>query len=96
MHLQNGDKCEAGQFVIMKNPVLLGATLVARVEEILQVVGSVADFSGFPDYILVQAADVHRTAATYHMPHLDLANQWALTGFQVCSLSLLTNRCNVK
>lgn len=58
MHLQNGDKCEVGQFIISKDPGFVGATIVARVEEILQLKGSTADFSGMPDHILLQTADV--------------------------------------
>jgi hypothetical protein len=74
-----------GQFVITKDPSHLGATVVARVEEILQLKGSVADFSSMPDHILLQVADVHRPAVTYQMPHIDLTNQWGLVAFQVCN-----------
>src|ERR1700733_3508473 len=56
--LKNGDKCTIGQFVITQNPNVVGSTFVARVEEILQVVDSVADYSGFPDGVLLQSADV--------------------------------------
>jgi hypothetical protein len=87
MYLQNGDKCEVGQFVISKDPDRLGATVVGHVEEILQLKGSVADFSAMPDHILLQAADVRRPAVTYQMPHIDLMNRWGLVGFQVCKTS---------
>jgi hypothetical protein len=89
VHLQNGDKCEVGQFVIAKAPGQIGATAVARVEEILQVVGSVADYAQMPNHILLQAVDMHRMAATYLMPSLDLNNNWALVTFQVCTSFLL-------
>jgi hypothetical protein len=93
LHLQNGDQCQVGQFVISKDPHRFGATVVARVEEILQLKNSIADFSGMPDYILLQAADVSRSATTYHMPHIDLTNKWALVTFQVCLLvRMLTDK----
>jgi len=88
MHLQNGDKCEKGQFVISKNPAQPGTTVLARVEEILQLKGSVADFSAMPDHILLQAAVARRSAVTYQMPHIDLTNQWALAAFEVRHLSV--------
>ncbi|KAF7975989.1 hypothetical protein HWV62_8148 [Athelia sp. TMB] len=80
--LQNGDKCRVGQWVVAKDPLALGATLVARVEEILQVQGSVAELSGMPDFILLQAADVRHQAPAYHMPRLKLTNMWACATFQ--------------
>jgi hypothetical protein len=88
--LQNGDKCEVGQYVIAKDQS--GTTVIAHVEEILQVVNSVADLSGMPSHILLQAADVSRDAAKYHMPHINLSNQWGLFSFPVqyllpCSLT---------
>jgi hypothetical protein len=83
MYLQNGDKCEVGQFIISKDPGRPGETVVARMEEILQRQGSIADFSAMPNYILVQLADVQRVDTTYQMPCLDLANQWGLVDFQV-------------
>jgi hypothetical protein len=85
--LKNGDKCTIGQFVITQNPNVVGSTFVARVEEILQVVGSVADYSGFPDGVLLQSADVNRPAVEYHMPHIDLLNRWSFVRFEVCTLS---------
>jgi hypothetical protein len=88
MHLRNGDTCEVGQFVISKDPVQPGTTVLARVEEILQLKGSVADFSAMPDHILLQAAIARRLAVTYQMPLIDLTNQWALATFQVRHLSV--------
>jgi hypothetical protein len=85
--LKNGDKCTIGQFVITQNPNVIGFTFVARVEEILQIVDSVADYSGFPDGVLLQSADVNRPAVEYHMPHIDLLNHWSFVRFEVCTLS---------
>jgi len=83
MYLQNGDKCEVGQFIISKDPGRPGQTVVVRLEEILQRQGSMADLSAMPEYILVQLADVQRVATTYQMPCLDLTNQWGLVDFKV-------------
>ena len=85
--LQNGDKCGVGQFIIAKNPDQLGTTVVAPVEEILQVVNSDADLSGMPSRIFLQAADVNRDAAKHHMPHIDLTDQWGLFSFPAGYLS---------
>ena len=93
-HLQNGDKCEVGQFVITKDPGHVGATTVARVEEILQLKGSVADLTSMPDHVLLQVADVRRPAATYQMPHIDLTNQWGLVAFQVCNTAFANGSLN--
>jgi len=60
--------------------------VVAQVGEILQIKGSIADFSGMPDHVLLQVADVCQPAMTYQMPHVDLMhNQWGLVSFQVCT-----------
>jgi hypothetical protein len=58
MYLQNGDKCEVGQFIISKDPRRPGQTVVAWMQEILQRQGSIVDFSAMPDYILVQLTNV--------------------------------------
>jgi hypothetical protein len=83
--LKNGDKCTVGQFVITQNPNIVGSTFVARVEEILQVVDSVPDYSGFPDGVLLQSADVNRPTVEYCMPHIDLLNHWSFVCFEVCT-----------
>jgi hypothetical protein len=36
--LQNGDKCEVGQYVIAKTPDQLGTTVIAHVEEVLSII----------------------------------------------------------
>jgi len=86
LYLQNGDRCEPGQFIILKDPGHLGTTLVARVEEILQIKGSVADLTDMPDHILLQVADVSQFSQTYHMPRITLTNQWGLVSFKVCAI----------
>ena len=69
VYLQNGDKCIIGQFVIAQNPTVVGVTFIARVEVILQVLGSVTDYSHLPDGVLLQSADVNRPDEKCHMPH---------------------------
>ncbi|KAF7976628.1 hypothetical protein HWV62_5933 [Athelia sp. TMB] len=82
-HLQNGDRCTIGQFVIARQgPEGFGATTPARVEEILQVKGSEgAEMTGFPDFVLLRLADASVASTTYHMPHLKLTSQWRLVKF---------------
>lgn len=89
LYLQNGDKCKLGQFIITKDPVITGLTVIARVEEILQVKGSTADLSGMPDYILLQATEIGQDATSYHMPPISLINRWALVDFKVCTPSYI-------
>ena len=70
--------------------LVVGVTFIARVEEIVQVLGSVADYSRLPDGVLLQSADVNRPDEKYRMPHIDLLNQWSFVRFEVClSCSLL-------
>lgn len=83
VYLKNGDKCTIGQFVVAQNPHIPGATFVARVDEILQIVGSIADFSSLPDGVLLQSADVCRPSLTYQMPHIDLLNLWSFVSLDV-------------
>lgn len=85
--LRNGDKCTTGQYVIARMPDTLGTTLTARVEEILTIKNSVADFSGKPDHILLQAADLNlHKSDTYHMPCIRLDNRWGLLRFEVSTM----------
>jgi len=90
VYLKNGDKCIVGQFVVAQNPHIPGATFIARVDEILQIVGSIADFSSLPDGVLLQSADVHRPSVTYHMPHVDLLNLWSFFSLDVRINSFLS------
>lgn len=86
MHLQNGDKCAVGQFIIAKHGnTNLGGTVTARVEEILQLQGSHSELRGMPDLILIRTATTDQAANTYRMPQLKLTNQFYLVEFKVCS-----------
>lgn len=83
MHLVNGDKCVVGQHVIARPPSGLGMTIIARVVEILQIVGSVEDYSGQPSRVLLRGVDVVRPATKYRMPHIDLTNEFSMVRFTV-------------
>jgi hypothetical protein len=89
LYLKNGDKCTIGQFVIVQNPNAVGTTFLARVEEIMQIVGSIADYSHLLDGVLLQSADVNHPADKYRMPHIDLLNQWSFVCFEVCIFFML-------
>ncbi|KAJ7869102.1 hypothetical protein B0H14DRAFT_3083946 [Mycena olivaceomarginata] len=56
LSLCNGDICVPGGFVIVWDSQTVGQTFVARVEEIIQQVGSLAIFSSQPDGVLLQRA----------------------------------------
>ncbi|KAJ6473443.1 hypothetical protein C8R47DRAFT_957896, partial [Mycena vitilis] len=83
LHLKNGDVCVPHNFVIVSHPDHTGETFVARVEEIIQQVNSVADFSSQPDGILLQKAIVDRTQARYGMPSVQLCGQWSVHSVDV-------------
>ncbi|KAJ7147561.1 hypothetical protein C8R43DRAFT_889965, partial [Mycena crocata] len=78
LYLHNGDSCRPGNFVIVQHPLHTGETSVARVEEIIQQVGSVASFSSQPDGILLQKVTVDRTLQRYGMPSVELSGQWSM------------------
>lgn len=83
MYLVDGNKCTVGNHVIVRNPSAGSPTSIARVVEILQIVGSVEDYSGLPSGVLLQGVDTNRTAAKYRMPHVDLTNDFSLVSFSV-------------
>ncbi|KAJ7124727.1 hypothetical protein C8R43DRAFT_898835 [Mycena crocata] len=78
LYLHNGDSCRPGNFVIVQHPLHAGETFVARVEEIIQQVGSVASFSSQPDGIVLQKVTVDRTLQRYGMPSVKLSGQWSM------------------
>ncbi|KAJ7483665.1 hypothetical protein FB451DRAFT_1029349, partial [Mycena latifolia] len=101
VHLYNGDPCQPGSFVVVRDPdpAAMGDTFVARVEEIIQEIGSVASFSSQPDGILVQKADIDRTRARYGMPSIKLSGQWSMqtTKDLLCTVNVqhncIDNKC---
>ncbi|KAF7976125.1 hypothetical protein HWV62_7571 [Athelia sp. TMB] len=94
VHLQNGDKCTIGQFVIAKHgDANFGGTVTARVEEILQLQGSPSERSGMPDFILIRIAASDHADDIYRMPQLSLKNQYYLVEFKdvLCTVNVQHN-----
>jgi hypothetical protein len=79
----NGDVCPIGSFVIARRADNQSQTYVARVDEILQVQGSIADLSGQADVVLLQTADVSHADDLYHMPNIKLLHHWYLANPKV-------------
>ncbi|KAJ6474054.1 hypothetical protein C8R47DRAFT_1076489 [Mycena vitilis] len=71
--LNNGDPCRPGNFVILKRLDVIGETIVGRVEEIIQQVGSVAAHASVPDGVLIQKVTLLRGRARYGMPTILLS-----------------------
>lgn len=88
LHLYNGDTCQPGNFVIVKDPDpgRAGETFIARVEEIIQELGSIASFSSQADAVLVQKTTIDRTRETYGMPSIQLSGHWSVHATKVGSL----------
>jgi hypothetical protein len=83
LSLYNGDICVPGGFVIVRDSQTVGQTFVARVEEIIQQVGSLAIFSSQPDGVLLQRAFIDRVRTRYGMPSIQLSNQWSMHNAKV-------------
>ena len=82
--LLNEDKCWIGNFVLVQssqypNPV----PAIARVVEIIQLVGSATDRQGAPDGVLLQEVEVLGMSQRLRMPHVLLLNSWKLIPYQV-------------
>jgi len=94
LQLSNGDKCIPGHsHVIVRLPGALGETCVARVEEVILVQGSANALSLKPDYIVLQRADVSRTADDYKMPIVSLSKQYGVFGLDalLCTVNVQHN-----
>ncbi|KAF7358543.1 hypothetical protein MVEN_00905200 [Mycena venus] len=91
--LLNGDPCVPHSFVIVKHPHRPGETFVARVEELIQQVGSIADFASKPDGVLLQKAIVDHARERYGMPSVQLAGEWSLhsTKDLLCTVNVQHN-----
>lgn len=81
--LMNHDVCTVGSYVIAQKTGTMGETFVARVDEIIQQQGTVADMSRQPDGVLLQPARVTREALNYHMPVIELSYSWVFVPYQV-------------
>ena len=57
---------------------------IARVVEIVQLVGSAADRQGIPDAILLQQVEVLGISSRLTMPRVLLQDSWKLVQYQVC------------
>ena len=64
-----------------QNPIHMPA--IARVVEIIQVVGSAADLRGVPDGVLLQDVEVVGMSQRLRMPRVLLLNRWKLVQYQV-------------
>ncbi|KAJ3509457.1 hypothetical protein NLJ89_g5213 [Agrocybe chaxingu] len=86
--LSNGDTCQLGEYVMIRSPTAV-IPFLARVDEIIQEVGSRAADSSLPDGVLVQLVDVTGTSARLRMPQLSLINHWLLVNYNdiVCTLN---------
>ncbi|KAJ7502333.1 hypothetical protein B0H11DRAFT_1712900, partial [Mycena galericulata] len=95
LYLQNGDSCKPGNFVVVKNldPLHVGETLIARVEEIIQQVGSIASFSSQPDGILLRRAIFDNNRQRYGMPAIHLSAEWTMhtTKDLLCTVNVQHN-----
>ncbi|KAJ7770349.1 hypothetical protein B0H14DRAFT_2402407 [Mycena olivaceomarginata] len=99
LSLYNGDICVPGGFVIVRDSQTVGQTFVARVEEIIQQVGSLAIFSSQPDGVLLQRAFIDRVRTRYGMPSIQLSNQWSMHNAKdlLCTVNVqhncIDNKC---
>ena len=59
---------------------------IARVVEIIQLVGSAADRLGAPDGVLLQGVEVLGMSQHLRMPHVMLLDKWKLVQYQVCKM----------
>ena len=82
----NGDICCPGQSVIIQGN---NSRNVARVEEILQEVGSTAYNQGKADALLIQTFDITGTSEHLRMPQLLAANHYILTRTEVSTTMIL-------
>jgi len=57
---------------------------IARVVEIVQLVGSAADRQGIPDAVLLQQVEVLGMSPRLTMPRVLMQDSWKLVQYQVC------------
>ncbi|KAJ6569397.1 hypothetical protein B0H19DRAFT_1257049 [Mycena capillaripes] len=99
LYLHNGDSCMPRSYIIAKNPHRPGETFVARVEEIIHRVGSVAALALEPEGVLLQKATLDHTRERYGMPSVQLSGQWSIHSTQelLCTVNVqhncLDNHC---
>jgi hypothetical protein len=81
----NGDTCRPGQSVIVQGT---HSWNIARVEEILQEVGSDAYNQGKADALLVQTLDITGTSERLQMPQLSTADHYILMRTDVSNVHI--------
>ncbi|KAJ6562524.1 hypothetical protein B0H19DRAFT_1375582 [Mycena capillaripes] len=92
MYLDNGDHCALNAFVIAKRPNQ--TTFIARVQEILQIKGSIDDLSRRPSAILLQSAAIGTVPdPSYGMPAVNVQDQWSLVQMNdiLCTVNIQHN-----
>ena len=62
---------------------------IAKVVEIIQLVGSAADRRGAPDGVLLQRVEVLGMSQRLRMPRVLLQDSWKLVPFQVRMINLI-------
>ncbi|KAJ7135127.1 hypothetical protein C8R46DRAFT_1362251, partial [Mycena filopes] len=79
--------------MIVQDPLTIGETFVARVEEIIQQMGSPAALSSSPDGVLIQRASIDRIRTRYGMPSITFSNQWSIhsTKDLLCTVNVQHN-----
>ncbi|KAJ7728363.1 hypothetical protein B0H16DRAFT_1331027 [Mycena metata] len=96
VYLDNGDFCPLDQFVIARRPDR--TTFVARVKEILQIMGTVEDLSRRASAILLQSTTIGTAGdPSYEMPAVGVQNQWSLVQMTdiLCTVNVQHN-CNAQ
>jgi hypothetical protein len=81
--LENEDKCRIGDFVMVQSSQYANAVpAIAKVVEIIQLVGSAADRCGTPDGVLLQQVEVLGMSQRLRMPRVSLRPSWKVVPYQ--------------
>jgi hypothetical protein len=89
MYLQNGDLCYVGGYVIWDEGEPGSSPVLARVEEILQVVDSENDSVDKVDHVLVRFGVLNGIHPTYGMPKLTLGTAVHIIPYNCLHVSFL-------
>lgn len=85
--LLNGDKCVLDSWVVVRQD--LDSTSIARVIEMLQIIGSGSEFSKTSDLILLELYERGALAEIYRLPILVKSRKFALAPYKVSFFFLL-------
>ena len=80
---QNSGDCGVGDWVIIKDIQTSGSLKIARIIEILQILGSSAELENRPNFILSSIHTISNISRTYGMPELSETGLHALVDFEV-------------